>query len=142
MTTTTATRVRPVISRPISAAAGLVLSAVVIGAGNYHVAKGENGGTGPAIVTGILCVIITALLFGIVVPRTRRYARTTLGLGSLSILSLAVFWSGVTPVLAAATFAVADKGTDLGRKAGVGQALAAGAALLAVAWTLATSHIF
>jgi hypothetical protein len=142
MSTPHTTRVGPAITPAACAAGGLVLAAVVIGAGNYHVAKGESGGTGPAIVTGILCVVLAAVLFGLVVPRTRGSVRTTLVLGTLSLLSLPAFWSGITPVLAAATFAAADGRAQLGKKAAVGQALAAGAALLALGWTLANSHLF
>lgn len=143
MTTTTAAA--PARTTPKSmtyGAIGLVLAAVVIVAGNYHVAPGENGGTGPAISTAVLCVLLTAVLFGVVVPRARRLERTTLILGILSLVSLVVFWSGITPVLAASAFAVAARGTELGRKTAIGQALAAGAALLTVGWTLANSHLF
>jgi hypothetical protein len=141
MTTTTATTTRPTPKAPALAAAGLALAIIVIVAGNYHVPKGENGGTGPGISTAVLCVVVTAAMFGLVVPRARRFERTTLILGIVTVISLLAFWSGITPVLAASTFAVAARGTDHGKKAATGQALAVAAALLAVGWTLAKSHL-
>lgn len=141
----TATTSAPTKSKPgpaTFATGGLGLAAVVIVAGNYHVSKGENGGLGPAISTGILCAIVTIGLFSLLVPRVRHLERTTLILGVVSVVSLVVFWSGITPVLAATTFAVASRGTGLGKKAATGQALAGAACLLAVGWTLANSHLF
>jgi hypothetical protein len=142
VTTAVSAPVRPRPSTAVCTGVGLALAAIVIVAGNYHVAAGENGGTGPGIETGVLCLLLAGLLFGFVVPRARRLERTTLILGILAVLSLAVFWSGITPVLAAASYAVAARGADLGKKAAVGQALGLGAALLAVGWTLANSHLF
>lgn len=142
MTTTATAPARSLRNPTTCAAIGLTLAFVVIVAGNYHVAPGENGGTGPAIVTGILCLVLTAAVFGFVVPRARRLERTTLILGILSLVSLAMFWSGITPLLAASAFAVAARGTELGKRAAVGQALAGGATLLALGWTLANSHLF
>jgi hypothetical protein len=133
---------RPTPKAPALAAAGLALAIVVIVAGNYHVPKGENGGTGPAISTAVLCAVVTAAMFGLLVPRARRFERTTLMLGIVTVISLLAFWSGITPVLAATTFAVAARGTDFGKKSATGQALAVAAALLAVGWTLANSHLF
>jgi len=142
MTATVSASTRPALKPTTYPAIGLVLAIVIVAAGNYNVPKGENGGTGPAIFTGILCVALTAAMYGLVVPRVRRIERTTLILGILSVVSLGVFWSGITPVLAGTTFAVAARGINLGKKAAVGQALAVGAALLAVGWTLANSHLF
>jgi hypothetical protein len=142
VTAATSATTRPTPKAPTLAAAGLALAIVVIVAGNYHVAKGENCGTGPAISTAVVCAVVTAAMFGLLVPRARRLERTTLILGILSVISLLAFWSGITPVLAATTFAVAARGTDLGKKAATGQALAVAAALLAIGWTLANSHLF
>jgi hypothetical protein len=135
MTTTAAAPAKPIHKPTTYAAIGLVLAAVVIVAGNYHVAPGENGGTGPAVSTAVLCVLLTAVMVGVVVRRARRLERTTLILGILAVISLAAFWSGITPVLAATSFAVAARGTNLGKKAAVGQALGVAAVLLAVGWT-------
>ena len=48
---------------------GVALGGLVIFAANYNVAKGENGGLGPAIVTAGVLVALSALLYFIVVPR-------------------------------------------------------------------------
>jgi hypothetical protein len=142
MTTTAAAPARSTSKSTTYAAIGLALAAVVIVAGNYRVAPGEKGGTDPAISTAVFCVLLTGVMFGVVVRHARRLERTTLILGILAVISLAAFWSGVTPVLAATAFAVADRGTGLGKKAAIGQALAVGAVLLSVGWTLANSHLF
>lgn len=124
------------------AALGLLFAAVIVVAGNVNVSKGENGGVGPGIFTGVLCLVLTAVLFGVVVPRVKRVEASTLTLGIVSLVSLVVFWSGVTPVLAAATWAVAARSADLGGKAKTGRWLAAASALLAVGWTIVTSLFF
>lgn len=142
MTATTSAPAKPRPGPAAVATTGLALAAVVIVAGNYHVPKGENGGLGPAISTAVVCGILTIALFGLLVPRARHLEQTTLILGVVSVVSLLAFWSGITPVLAATTFAVANRGTALGKKAATGQALAGVAALLAVGWTLANSHLF
>ncbi len=142
MTATTTTPKRPTPKAPTLAGAGLALAVIVVVAGNYQVAKGEHGGTGPAVSTAVLCTVVTAAMFGLLVPRVRRVERATLILGILTVISLVVFWSGVTPVLAATTLAVAARGTALGKKAATAQTLAVAAALIAVGWTLATSHLF
>ncbi len=133
----TAPRTKP----PAAPATGLLGGGIVIFAGNYHVAKGENGGTGPAIETAILSALLAAVLFGWVVPHTRRGGRATLVLGILSVVSLVVFWSGITPVLGAATAAVAASAADQSKAAKVWRVLAVAAALLAVGWALANSHL-
>jgi len=124
------------------AAVGFVLAIIVIVAGNVDVHKGENGGAAAALSTGVLCLVLTAVLFGAVVPRVKRVEASTLALGIVSVVSLVAFWSGITPVLASAAFAVAARGEMLGGKAKAGRWLGAGAAVLAVAWTLANSHLF
>ncbi|MGH8891075.1 MAG: hypothetical protein ACRDV3_15105 [Acidothermaceae bacterium] len=140
MTATTVSKPAPALTKagPL-AALGLLLAAVVVVAGNVNVSKGQNGGAGPAIFTGILCLVLAAVLFGVVVPRAKRVEASTLTLGIVSLVSLVVFWSGVTPVLAAATWAVAARTTDLGGKANTGRWLAAASGLLAVGWTIVTS---
>lgn len=108
MTTANPTSPLSRISRPDLAlgAIGLVVGLVICFVGNYHVDKGENGGTGPGIVTGIICVVLAAVLFGYVIPRARNLDRTAIILGALGVVSIVAFWSGVTPVLAAAAYSV------------------------------------
>jgi hypothetical protein len=123
------------------AAVGVGLAAVVIIAGNYHVRPGENGGTGPGIATGIFCAVVAAVLFGLVVPRVRHADRSALILGISTVLSLAIFWSGLTPILAAATLAAANKSQTPQRRTTVIRWVAIAAAVLTVAWTLANSRL-
>lgn len=133
---------RPLSATAPLAATGLALAGLVIFAGNYDVQPGENGGTGPAIVTAVICVVLAAVLFGYVVPRARNHDRIAFVLGLVGFVSLAAFWSGVTPVLAAAALAVAPRSASPDRKASVGQALAGFATVAAVVVTLAQSHLF
>lgn len=142
MTTTTSTS-SP--ARPLSqttAVAGLGVAGLIIFAGNYHVAKGENGGTGPAIITAVGCLLVAGLLYAVVLPRTKRPSRTAAILGTLAFLSLVAFWSGVTPVLAGAALASSPRGTDSSRGARVAQVAGGVATLLALGVILAESHLF
>lgn len=142
MTSTVASAGRaPAMGTAKLAAAGVVLAAVVIFAGNYHVAKGENGGTKEGLSTAVICALVAAVLFGLV-PRLRHRASATLVLGVLTFLSLAVFWSGVTPILAAATLAVSDGQERVTRRTTVVRGVAIVAAALTVVVTLAQSHLF
>jgi drug/metabolite transporter (DMT)-like permease len=120
----------------------LVVAGLIIFAGNYDVRKGENGGTTPAIGTAIICVVLAAVLFGYVVPRARNVNRTAVILGVVGFVSLVAFWSGVTPVLAAAAIAVAPPTTESPRSTKVAQGAAAAAAVAALVVTLTQSHLF
>ena len=133
---------RPSANPVVLGTAGFALGILIVVAANYHVQKGENGGTGPALTTAIICLVLAVALFGYVVPRAKNVERTTLILGVVAFVSLAAFWSGVTPVLAAATIAAAARLSAPTRKATVGQALAVVATVAALAITLAQSHLF
>jgi hypothetical protein len=124
------------------AVAGLVVAAVIIFAGNYRVEKGENGGLGPAIITAVGCLIVTAVIYALVLPRTQRPDRTAVILGVLAVLSLVVFWSGMTPVLAAGAFAATRDRDDVSRGVRAAQIAGAVAAVLALVVTLYQSHLF
>jgi drug/metabolite transporter (DMT)-like permease len=116
------------------AIAGLVGAAIIIVFGNTNVdhAAGENGGLGPALVTGALCLVLAAVLFAWVLPRYNG-RRTQVVLAVLTVLSLAVFWSGATAVLGAATAAVTRRSSGSFSVAGW---VAIAAALLAVVGTV------
>jgi hypothetical protein len=86
------------------AATGLLLAGIIITLGNVDVAKGENGGAVPALVTSLLCIALTGVLYAALVPRATR--RAALILAVITVVSLAMFWSGITAVLAAATLAI------------------------------------
>ncbi len=121
---------------------GLVVAGIVIFAGNYDVRKGDSGGTGPAIATAVICIVLAAALFGYVVPRARNADRAALVLGIVGFLSVLAFWSGVTPLFAAAAVAVAPPAAGPKRAAKVAQGLAIAAALAALVVTLAQSRLF
>jgi hypothetical protein len=121
---------------------GVVLAGIVIFVGNYNVPEGENGGTSEGISTAILCAVIAAVLFGLVVPRVRNVDRGALVLGVLTVLSAVVFWTGVTPILAASTLAIVRRQPTPSRRAVVMQWVAMGVAVLTVVWTLVNGHLF
>jgi hypothetical protein len=83
---------------------GALAAVIAIGAlaiANF-VTEGENGGTGPFIVTSVIAVFGAAVLFGRVVPGAiegPRPARTALVLAALALLTGVVFWSGLPQVL-------------------------------------------
>lgn len=139
---TTTSDVRSSSPVAVLAGAGMIAAAIIIFAGNYDVKKGDNGGTGPAIVTAVICVVLAAALFGYVVPRARNLNRTALILGIVGFVSLIVFWSGITPLLAAAAVAVAPPSSRPETSAKVAQGLAIVAALVALVGTLAQSSLF
>lgn len=146
MTTTTALSPTPTRTRTASlAAVGLAVAGLIILAGNLIVHGSEQGGTGPAVLTAIICLVVTGLLFTLVVPRIHSAAGTSRGtvvLGVLALLSLVVFWTGVTPVFAAATLAVAERDPQLGGAPKTLRAVAVVAAVLAAGWSVANSHWF
>ena len=142
MTTTTTGLAAGRPTAQTSAVAGLALAGVIIFAGNYRVPHGENGGLGPAIITAIACLLVTAILYSAVLPRTRASARAAVILGVLAALSLAVFWSGVTPVLAGAALTASTIDADASRGTRVAQIAGGVATIVAVAATLASSHLF
>jgi len=134
---------RPRLAAPTLGMIGLVLALIIVFAGNYHVQSGENGGTGPGIATGAICLVLALALFGYVVPRARNLNRTALILAGLAVVSVLVFWSGVTPVLTSAALAVTGRDVvDPPRKVVVLEALALLATVAALIVTLSQSHLF
>lgn len=139
----TAVRARAASLRPAGwpgfAGIGLALAGLIIAVGNIDVPKGEQGGTGPAIFTAALCVLVTAVLYTVLLRIDRRGPRIMLMLGIASILSVAAFWSGVTPVLAAATLWCARPNAVRGRAVTTARGLAVAATLISVGASLAGS---
>jgi len=142
MTTTTPDRRTTRLPSQTVAVGGLALAGLIIYAGNYHVATGENGGLGPAIITAVGCLLLSALLHGLVLPRRQGSNRAAIILGTLAALSLVVFWSGLTPVLAGAAVAATSDTGGTSRCARVAQVAGGLATAAALAVTLATSHLF
>ena len=141
MTATTTTPTTRTPGTAVLAATGAVLSAVVILVGNYNVPAGENGGLADGITTAVLCAVVGGLLFGLVVPRLRGSERTVLVLGIVTVLSLAVFWSGVTPLLAAAALAVAGPVAAPRVSTTIVRWVVVAATVLVVVWTVANGHL-
>ena len=128
------------VSPTVFAVGGLVVASVIIVVGNVGLQPGEHGGTGPAVFTGVLCLLVTVGLFAGLLPRlgsAERASRVAVVLGALGVASLGVFWSGLPPVLAAAAAAVTVRLDRPSRAARVLTVLAAVAALLAAGVTLA-----
>jgi hypothetical protein len=141
VTTANATSPLSRVSRPDLAvgAVGLLVGLVIVFLGNYHVDKGENGGTGPGIVTAIICVVLAAVLFGYVVPRAQNLERTTIILSALAIVSIVAFWSGVTPILAAAALVLLRRGAVGSNAARILTVLAVVAAVASLVVTIVQS---
>ena len=130
-----------VLGRRGLAAVGVVVGGLIILFGNADVKKGENGGLGPAIVTAAIVVVLAAVLWGFVLPRVQNHGRAAIILGIVGVVSIVAFWSGVTPVLAAAAVAAAPLNERHGRGVRIAQGLAAVAAVLALVVTVAQSHL-
>jgi hypothetical protein len=87
--------------------AGPVAVAIALGAvavANFA-GSGDNGGAGPFAICAVVTLAVGALVFGRVVPRAKqgsRPGRAAIILAVLSVVCLAVFWSGVPQVLAPA----------------------------------------
>lgn len=142
MTSTAAsTALVPARRTAVLASVGIGLAGVVILVGNWHVPAGEHGGAVPALASAVLCAAAAGVLFGLVVPRSRKTGRTTLVLGILAVLSLPVFWSGVTPVIGAAALAARPAATERRRATTVGSVLAVTSGAAVVLWSLATAHL-
>ena len=94
-------------------AGGLVLAAFVIIAGNTGLKPGENGGTGPLIISLVVCTAVAVALFGWLVPGSTNPGRTSVIFVGLAAVSLLAFWSGLPAVLATAAMALAVRaGSD------------------------------
>ena len=118
-------------------AVGLVLALIVVVVGNTNLSDGESGGLWPGIVTGVGCAVLAAVLYWLVRDRWQGSVRATLVLGIVTVLTLAVFWSGAPLVVAGATWAAADGAPDKNRTVLTARVLSAVAAALALVVTFA-----
>jgi hypothetical protein len=123
------------------AGTGLSVALGIVVLGNVNVHPGENGGTGPGIFTGVLCALVTVGLFVGLLPRLQRTERAAIVLAGLAVVSVAVFWSGLPPVLAAAAAAALARTEGAGRASRTMTVLAGVAAVFALGVTLAGSHL-
>lgn len=82
-------------------------SAVVIVIGNTHLRSGENGGTGPMIISLVMCGVAAAILYGLLASGRR------LGSGLLvsivALVSMVAFWSGLPIILGSAAVVVGSR---------------------------------
>ena len=107
---------------------------VVLAVANF-VSEGENGGTGPFIVTSIVAVAAAALLFGWYAPRADRPARAGIVAAILGLLTLPAFWSGLPIVLGGAATALGAGAAQRTRTATVAVVLGMAAVALCIAGT-------
>jgi hypothetical protein len=75
-----------------------------------------------------------------VLPRAQGSTRAAVILRILAVLSLAAFWSGVTPVLAGAALAMTAGAADTSRGPRIATAAGGIATVVALAVTLASGH--
>ncbi|WP_426574372.1 hypothetical protein [Aquihabitans sp. McL0605] len=136
MTTTTSTLVdhHATARRPWAALAGVALAALIVVVGNTNVDKGagDNGGTGPMIVTGIVCLVAAAVIYFWALSRVQRPNRAALWYGIAAVVSLPVFWSGITPILAATSVGLLAESPARSRGAAIAAAGACVATVLAI----------
>lgn len=121
---------------------GIVLGGFVIFAGNTDLKKGDNGGLGPAIFSAVLLVVVAAVLYYVVLPRVQNVDRTVIIISAVSVVSFAVFWLGITPLLATAAVAVSTRASRVRTPATVLQVLAVVAAIASVVVAIAESRVF
>jgi hypothetical protein len=99
-----------------------LLTAVALAVANFS-GSGDNGGAPEYAVTLAGSLVVAAVLFGWVIPRSERPARVGLIAGLLGVLSLPVFWTGLPFVLGPAAVALGLLGRA--RHDGRGQATVA-----------------
>ena len=132
MTQAAALPTRAVASPPRLFGAAIVLGGFIIFAGNYNVAKGENGGLEPAIVSAAILVVLAAALYFAALPRIHDAGRAASVVSVVTIVSLLVFWLGITPLLAATAVVFGSRAEGAGKAVQVLGALAVVAAALSV----------
>ena len=86
-----------------------ILAAAALAAANFT-GTGENGGGAAYAITLAVSLLVAVGLFGWVIPRTTRPARTGLVVGVLALLSIAAFWTGLPYVLGPAAVVLGQLG--------------------------------
>lgn len=141
-TTAPATTTRSGLNAGALLGTGVVLGGFVIVIGNTDLHKGDNGGLVPAIFSAVLLLVAAALLWFLVLPRVKNVGRSVIIMSVVAILSIVVFWLGITPLLAAAAVAVAGKASKLPKSALVLEVLAVIAAVATIVVSIAGSRVF
>jgi hypothetical protein len=93
---------------------------------------GEQGGTGPFLVTAAVALGAWLVAFAWYAPRAERPAVGGVAAGLFGLVSVLAFWSGLRIVLGAAAIALGARGRDRDPGAGIA-AIALGAAALVAA---------
>ena len=90
--------------------AAAILTAAALAAANFIGDPGSNGG-GPEYAATLAVSLLVAIgLFGWAIPRTARPAHTGLVVGTIAVLSVAVFWTGLPYVLGPAAVILGQLG--------------------------------
>lgn len=127
MTATTTTTSQPSTRDIPVAEAALGVGAALTGLGfaNFMTTEGENGSLSDFLVMAPFALVVAAVLFLWVLPRTRPDGPARIVLGVLSLLSFVAFWSGIPMVLGAAAIAAARRAGSVAWAVVGGLALAA-----------------
>lgn len=96
-------------------AGGWLLSAVGTLIANTNVEEGEQGGMTEWLIALVITAVVTVALY-FILRRVTASTMTALVLGALAVVSLLIFWLGLTPVLAAGAAAVALPDTKTARR--------------------------
>jgi hypothetical protein len=94
--------------------------------------EGSEHGWGEFVIVGGFSVVAVALVFGLAVPRlrsSRKAGAVGLTLAILGLLTVPVFWAGVTPALAVGGLVLGGAARRTGRGGASGTAAVATAAL-------------
>ena len=120
------------------AAGSVVVAAVFLAVANFKDDEG-NGGTGPYLITVAISIAAAVALFWLARRFLDRPSTPALVLAVVGAVSLVVFWSGVTPPLAAVAAYLgleARERSEAGARDGKATAAVAVAALTAVAFVV------
>ena len=108
----------------LTGALALVLAIAGVAYANLAT-EGENGGTGPFIITAVVLLLLAALVFGRVVPNAAD-AKPAIWLAAIAAVSCVVFWTGLPMLLGVAAVAAGARAqSTVGTVAAVVGALAA-----------------
>ena len=85
------------------------LAAAALAPANFGASPGESGGPAEYAATVGLCAVLSALLYGWVLPRAERPGRAAIWCAGLAVVSLVVYWSGLPFVLGTGAIVAASR---------------------------------
>ena len=94
MAAMTSTTLNPIRDERLAGGLALILTIAALAPANFA-DSGENGGAGPYAVCVGVAVILTAVLFGRVLPATDRPLRAAWILAALALVTCLAPWSGL-----------------------------------------------